>query len=160
LACTSQDDSSYIYCQRLKYIIQKAIALSEKYNEDTISNKQFSKQKKQIHDSMEDFQFPNPQKSSITRIAKRLARHKNELFTFLDYKGLPYHNNFAERMIRPSVLLRKITFGHRSHNGILNHSVLMSILQTGKLNAKESIPLLKTIITSRNRPSSAMCLGP
>lgn len=160
LACTSQEDSSHIYCQRLKDIIQKAIDLSEKYNEDTISNRQFSKQKKHIHDSMEDLQFPDPQKSGIMRIAKRLARHKNELFTFLDYKGLPYHNNFAERMIRPSVLLRKITFGHRSDNGIRNHSVLMSILQTGKLNAKESIPLLKNIITCRNRPSSNMCLGP
>ncbi|MEA1980418.1 MAG: IS66 family transposase [candidate division Zixibacteria bacterium] len=160
LACTPQEDPAYTYCQRLKDILQYAIAASEKYNENNISARQFSKQKKYVHASMGDLQFPAAQKNSIVRIAKRLARHKNELFTFLDYKGLPYHNNYAERMIRPSVLLRKITFGHRSENGIRNHSVLQSILQTGKLNAKEPIPLLKTIITGRNRPSSKMCLGP
>jgi hypothetical protein len=160
LKCTSKDDSTYTYCQRLKDIIQQAIDLSEKYNGDEISDKRFSKQKEQLIDSLDDFQFPDPQKSSIVRIAKRLARHKDELFTFLDYKGLPYHNNFAERMIRPSVLLRKITFGNRSENGTLNHSVLMSILQTGKLNDKESIPLIKNILTYRKKPSANMCLGP
>lgn len=160
LECTSKDDSTNVYCQRLKYIIQQAIDLSEKYNQDEISDNQFAKQKKLLNDSLDDFQFPDPQKTGISRIAKRLGRHKNELFTFLDHKGLPYHNNFAERMIRPSVLLRKITFGHRSNNGIINHSVLMSVLQTGKLNAKESIQLIKNVFTCPNKPTLALCKGP
>jgi len=160
LACIDKNDSTYTYCQRLKEIIQEAIELSEHYSEDKIPDTQYTQQKKHIKDSLDDFQFPDPQKMVITRIAKRLARHKNEMLTFLDYKGLPYHNNFAERMIRPSVLLRKITFGHRSNNGTLNHSVLMSVLQTGKLNDKESISLVRDILTCRGKPSVTMCLGP
>jgi len=160
LECTDKNDSTYTYCQQLKAIIQRAIELSEKYNENKISDKHYGKQKKHIKDALADFQFADPHKTAITRIAKRLARHKDEMLTFLDYKGLPYHNNVAERMIRPSVLLRKITFGHRSNNGTLNHSVLMSVLQTGKMNDKESIPLLRDILTCRGKPSVTMCLGP
>ncbi len=160
LECTNHDDPNHIYCQRLKDTIQMAVELSERYNEDEIHEKEFIKESKALNESLKDFQFPDPQKSIIKRIAKRLLRHKDEIFTFLKYKGLPYHNNFAERMIRPSVLLRKITFGHRSANGILNHNVLMSILQTGKLNGRESIPLVKDILACRTKPSTTLCTGP
>lgn len=160
LDCVSKDDPTYIYCRRLKEILRQAITLSERHSENKITEKKFIVQRENLRESLKDFQFPDPQKNIIKRIAKRLARHKDEIFTFLKYKGLPYHNNFAERMIRPSVLLRKVTFGHRSSNGILNHSVLMSILQTGKLNGKESIPLIKNIFTCRGKPSITLCTGP
>lgn len=160
LECYTPEDFGYKYCQRLKEIIQRAIELSEKYNENKISDEKFIKERAFLNDALGDFQFPDPQKGLIKRIAKRLSRHKNEIFTFLDYNGLPYHNNFAEQLIRLSVLFRKITFGHRSENGTLNHSVLMSVLQTGKLNDKESISLLRDILITRNKPSAKMCLGP
>jgi transposase len=160
LECTGQDDPAYRYCCRLKEVIQYAIALSERYNEEKISEHDFVKEREALYESLKDFQFPDPQKRVIKRIAQRLSRHNDEIFTFLKYKGIPYHNNFAERMIRPSVLLRKITFGHRSSSGILNHSVLMSVLQTGRLNGKESIPLINNILTCRTTPSVSLCSGP
>ena len=42
------------------------------------------------------------------RFVKRLRREKKMLFTFLDTKT-DYHNNAAERAIRPNVIIRKIT---------------------------------------------------
>ncbi len=63
-------------------------------------------------------------------------------------------------MIRLSVLLHKITFGHRSVSSVNNHSVLMSALQTGKLNGKESISLIKNFLICRNKPSAILCTGP
>ena len=41
------------------------------------------------------------------RLIKRLRRHCNDLFTFLDYDNVPYDNNHAERAIRPAVIIRK-----------------------------------------------------
>ena len=41
------------------------------------------------------------------RLAKRLRKHWDPLFTFLDKPEVPFENNFAERMIRPAVILRK-----------------------------------------------------
>lgn len=160
LECTDPQDAQYRYCQRLKQVIQRAIKLSEKYKATEVSDQQFTEQKQQIKESIKDFLYPDPHKSHLTRLAKRLNRHQDELFTFLDYPGIPYHNNFAERMIRPSVLLRKITFGLRSNNGILNHSVLMSVLQTSRLNAKDSIKLIKHAFTSRNKPTLDLCHSP
>lgn len=110
--------------------------------------------------SLQDFQFPDPGKGIIHRLGKRLERYKNEMFTFLYHPGVPYHNNHAEQLIHPSVLLRKITFGCRSEKGVENHNVLMSILQTAKLNRGEPIPLIKKILVNPKQIPLKFCLGP
>ncbi len=63
------------------------------------------------------------------RFVKRLRRERKMLFTFLITKT-DYHNNTAERAIRPNVIIRKITNGHRSESGAYSHKVLMSIKET------------------------------
>jgi hypothetical protein len=157
---SSVDDPVHAYCQELKALLQRAIKLQEQYTEDNIAEQDFVEQRDRLVETLKDFQFPDPQKGILRRLRKRLARHKDELFTFLFYPGLPYHNNHAEQLIRPSVLLRKITFGNRSEQGALNHSVLMSVLQTAQLNGKKAIPLLREIMLSREEPPLSMCLGP
>ena len=64
------------------------------------------------------------------RLSKRLLKHEKSLFTFLDYPGLPSHNNTAERAIRPHVILRNRSFQNRTDNGAFAHSTLTSIMQT------------------------------
>ena len=157
---SSVDDPVHAYCQELKALLQRAIKLQEQYTEGNIAEQDFVEQRDRLVETLKDFQFPDPQKGILRRLRKRLARHKDELFTFLFYPGLPYHNNHAEQLIRPSVLLRKITFGNRSEQGALNHSVLMSVLQTAQLNGKEAIPLLREILLSPQDPPLSMCLGP
>ena len=48
------------------------------------------------------------------RLTKRLGKHVDHIFTFLDYDDVPFENNFAERMIRPAVILRKNSPSNRS----------------------------------------------
>jgi transposase len=67
------------------------------------------------------------------RLAKRLSRHRDELFTFLDRPEATPDNNFAERQIRPAVILRKNSQCNRSERGAATQAVLMSIYRTLKL---------------------------
>ncbi len=64
------------------------------------------------------------------RLIKRLRRHQNDLFTFLDQPNVPFENNTAERGIRPAVLIRKNSYGNRSQCGADCQAVLMSIFRT------------------------------
>jgi hypothetical protein len=45
--------------------------------------------------------------TNAQRLVKRLRRHRNDWFTFLDQEEVPFDNNHAERSIRPAVILRK-----------------------------------------------------
>lgn len=67
------------------------------------------------------------------RLAKRLRAHWDHLFTFLDKPDVPFDNNFAERQIRPAVILRKNSQSNRSQQGAATHAVLMSVYRTLKL---------------------------
>jgi transposase len=64
------------------------------------------------------------------RLIKRLRRHRDDLFTFLDEPDVPFDNNHAERAIRPAVMVRKNSFGNRSHRGADTQAVLMSVYRT------------------------------
>jgi transposase-like protein len=140
-----EDDEVLLYCKRLKKIFEEAIGLHKEYNSKKWDKKYYRK-RDIIITSLSDFAVPNPNKKILNRFAKRLQRHKDELFTFLYIKGIDYHNNHAEQQIRPDVLLRKITFGNRSSEGAKAHDVVMSVLQTAKLNKLDPVGTFKEIL--------------
>ncbi len=67
------------------------------------------------------------------RFLKRLRRERGMLFTFLEEEGIDWNNNAAERALRSSVVIRKITYGNQSDEGAAAHAVLMSIRETCSL---------------------------
>jgi len=147
------------YCNRLTKIFNDAISLSREYKDKEWDEQYYSK-RAHLNDALKDFDFPNPNKRILKRFAKRLKRHKGELLTFLYEKGIDYHNNHAEQQIRPDVIFRKITFGNRSVKGAENHSVLMTILQTAKLNNMDPIATLENILLSKKNPFSKILSPP
>jgi len=56
----------------------------------------------------------------------------------LDRPEADWHNNFAERQIRPAVVLRKKSQCNRSDQGAATQAVLMSIYRTLKLRGVEA----------------------
>jgi transposase len=62
----------------------------------------------------------------VRKAAKRLLKHWEGLFTFLEYEGVEPTNNFAETGLRPAVQWRKICFGNQSDDGELLTARLMT----------------------------------
>jgi len=90
------------------------------------------------------------------RLTKRLRKYAEYLFTFLDYTDVRFENNFAERQIRPAVILRKNGQSNRSDRGAATQAVLMSVYRTLRLrglNPTETIAeALKTYLTTGQLP--------
>jgi len=78
----------------------------------------------------------------VRRLLKRLRRTQDHLFTFLDYPEIPFENNFAERQIRPAVVLRKNSQSNRSDRGATTQAVLMSIYRTLRLRGHDPLQTL------------------
>lgn len=154
------DDKEVLkYCRRLTKILKDAISLYKEYKGKEWGEKYYTRRAR-LKDSLDDFRFPNPNKRILTRFAKRLTRHKDEILTFLYVKDIDHHNNHAEQQIRPDVIFRKITFGNRSLAGAQNHSVLMTILQTAKLNSMDPIATLEKILLQNKENPFAKILSP
>lgn len=73
------------------------------------------------------------------RLIKRLRRHQNDVFTFLDQPDVPLDNNTAERGVRPAVIIRKNSYGNRSARGTDCQSVPMSVFRTLKQRGHDPI---------------------
>ncbi len=132
----NDDKIIFDWCFELKKLLFDAVLLDKKRKNNKCSDKYFLRKRNKIIERLENFKFPNKIKNDLNRLSKRIIKFKDELFTFLFYDNIDFHNNHAEQQIRPNVILRKITFGNRSDNGVLNHNVLMSIIQSIKLNKK------------------------
>jgi transposase len=82
------------------------------------------------------------------RLIKRLRRHRNDLFTFLDQPDVPFDNNAAERGVRPAVIIRKNSYGNRSERGADCQSVLMSIFRTLKQRDHDPVKTITDALAS------------
>lgn len=93
-----------------------------------------------------------PVDGDTRRLIKRLRKYGEYLFTFLDYADVPFENNFAERQIRPAVILRKNSQSNRSERGAATQAVLMSVYRTLKLRSlnptKAIADALKTYVST------------
>lgn len=76
------------------------------------------------------------------RITNSLNKRIDEMFSFVKYPGIPWHNNAAERALRPSVVTRKVSYGNQSDKGAETHYILRSVHDTW---AKQNIDFIDQI---------------
>jgi len=81
------------------------------------------------------------------KLRLRLRENRAKLFTFIRYPEVGPTNNQAEQSLRPSVILRKLTFGNRSPAGARHHSVLSSLLITAQRQGRDARTALLALFT-------------
>ena len=80
------------------------------------------------------------------KIQARIKNQGNNLITALLFPNVPLDNNLAERGVRPSVIVRKISGGSRSDIGAETFAVNMSIIKTIKMRNQPLIPTLHDLL--------------
>lgn len=82
------------------------------------------------------------------RLAKHLAKHRRQLFTFLRHEGIDATNHQAEQAIRPAVVNRKVWGGNRTQAGAVAQAILMTVLFTAHKNAYDILEFLSRQLRS------------
>jgi transposase len=75
-------------------------------------------------------------------LQERIRRYADCWLVFLDDPRVSPTNNHAERCLRPLVILRKITFGHRTHSGAARMARLMTIQETAKRHGRRTLDVI------------------
>jgi|SRR5882672_562762 len=153
---------TFAWAKRVRDFFQEARTLYDAYWAGTLTGDQLAQEAERFENELSTFIQLKAPEPDIRRLSKRLARHQNELLTFLNHPDLVSpDNNYAERLIRPCVIFRKLTGGFRSKTGTDNHNVLMSLQQTAHLNGKDPLALFRSILTAKpNTLSLDCCLSP
>lgn len=95
--------------------------------------------------------------SKILPFQKRLKKRKQEVFNFLFYPHVPYHNNASERAIRNLKVKQKVSGGFRSERGAEIFAILRSVIDTiikKGGNPSESLRFAINVATCKNELSA------
>lgn len=125
----------------LKRIIRDAIHLGERRKE--IDGKIYHRRVRRIKKRLFAWASKDYESKNLIRLANRFLRHWAQLLTFLECSDVNYHNNLAERMIRPNVIIRNRSFQNRSQQGAEAHGTHMSLIQTLRLQGRAIFTELK-----------------
>jgi transposase len=142
-----------IFAKRLRRLLRDAMRLS-KHSERSAAD--YESKRARIHARLQKL-IAHPWKDkNARRLVKRLRRHAQDLFTFLDHPEVPYDNNTAERAIRPAVIIRKNSYANRSEAGADMQAMLMSIFRTLKQRGHDPlqtiVSALRTCMTTGQLP--------
>ncbi len=81
------------------------------------------------------------QSELAVKYRNRFSRHRESLFTFLDYDGVPWHNNTVENAIRHLALQRHVS-GNFYKSGAEDYLRLLGIKQTCRFQGKSFFKFL------------------
>lgn len=90
--------------------------------------------KKDLIDKFDNLFGTSTDYYAVNNRAKKTMKHKKYLLTVLDYPDVPLHNNTVETDIREKKIKMKISFCHRSKNGIKSSDTFLSLMHTCRKN--------------------------
>ena len=80
-------------------------------------------------------------------LQERIKRYQDCWLVFLEDARVPPTNNHAERCLRPLVILRKLTFGHRTRAGAVAMARIMTVKETAKRHGRRVLDILYRLWT-------------
>lgn len=131
------DEANYIH-KRFKTIFREAVKYEHQANT------------KQVNDLLHKIALITKRRyehSEVRKFVKSVCIfHRENLFRFSSNPEIEATNNRAERGIRKAVIIRKISNGSRSEKGAEILGILLSVLETLKLQGKNPLNEMKRII--------------
>ncbi|MBI4707726.1 MAG: IS66 family transposase [Candidatus Omnitrophica bacterium] len=128
------------FTKKLKRLLKDAMRLSARQKE--IEPTAYMSKSDRLHQRLAMIYNQKYEDADYNRIANRLKKHKDELFTFVIHSEVSADNNHAERQIRPAVIMRKNSYCNRSQQGADTQAILMSIFRTLHLRKVDPISTL------------------
>jgi len=142
------------FARKLRRLMGDAVRL---WKRDAVPPDEFHSKRTRLDARLAELIAAPWEERHARRLVKRLRRHRDELFTFLDHDNVPFDNNHAERAIRPAVIIRKNSYANRSEKGADAQAVLMSIYRTLKQRGYDP---LTTIVSALRTYSTTGKLPP
>ena len=144
LAVESEQIFAIVTCKRIGAVFR----LWHTHQRGKISRAQLIAAAEPIIAEMRTFVEAN-QKNPCHDVAKfnrQLLKRWHSLFTFIYHEGVEPTNNLAERLIRPGVQTRKISYGTRSQKGQLLRARLLTVSQSCRIQQRNALNFYLTAI--------------
>lgn len=132
--------------KKLSRLLKDAIRLCERKRQ--LHPPDFQRLKARLHVRLSQLLETVSEDKDVNRLIKRLRRHKNELFTFLEYEKVSPYNNHGEQQMRRPAIIRKISQQNRSNKGAKTQAILMTLFRSAELQGLNPVETILNMAKS------------
>ena len=129
---TQEGSLDFAFFEDIKEFVKRGCRFHRLRSEGKLSTAKQSAEKRWLRMELSRLETCIVAHEKAVTLQARLQRHSEEWLVFLDDPRVPPTNNLAERALRPLVILRKITFGHRSDAGAERMALIMTVGETAR----------------------------
>lgn len=127
-AIEKANDSQKAYLDRVRLLLKTAIAVKEVKQDK--SPERYGTLCQKLEQQADELILPQRADPLEEKIANRLRKQRDHLFTFLYLDEVDATNNLAERQLRPAVIARKVSCGNKTEKGAHTWQTLASLAAT------------------------------
>jgi transposase len=132
--------------RQVKALLQAALALRDRYLAGKVSDHGLAVARGRLEARCNRLLRWIRTHPANERLARHLARHRDQLLTFLYQPGLEATNYRGEQALRPAVVNRKVWGGNRTTAGAQAQSILMSLLRTCTQQHRDPLTFLSRLL--------------
>ncbi len=136
--------------RKTKKLLQDALNLRDRRDKRTISEQGLAIARGRLEKRLDRLLECRLSHEGNRRFRNHLARHGDEILTFLHQQDIEATNWPAEQAIRPAVVNRKVFGGNRTKAGAHAQEVLASIFVTCAQQGQNALSYLSKLICSRD----------
>jgi transposase len=149
-----------VFPRRVRVLLHDALDLRDRRDAGRLSPHGLAVARGHLHARLDRLLYWTQDNPENERLAKHLAKHRQQLFTFLKVPGLDATNWRAEQAIRPAAVNRKVWGGNRTEAGAHAQSVLLTTLRTGRQHFRDSLQMFAHILCGRRVRLALLPAGP
>ena len=139
------EDQPSPYLQALRGLLHAAMSLHQL--RDDLPPPEWSRKRQHLEERADELLLRTTPPSGAAKVAARLQKRRQWLFTFLDDPALEATNNRAERSLRPAVIARKLSCGNKTQRGKRTWEILTSLTTTCHQRSQNFVDFIRPHLT-------------
>lgn len=153
---TKEGSADYQFFADVRTFASRACRFYQRRRKKELSKRKLKSEIAWLRGELERLATTEVEHEKSITLQGRIIRHLSEWLVFIDDPRVEPTNNHAERILRPLVILRKITFGSRTRGGGERMASLMTIAETARRHGHRASDLYYELYT---RPPDKVLQG-
>ena len=151
---TDAGSADFAFFDAVKEFVKRGCEFHRLRSKGTLDVTQFAAEKTWLREELVRLETWVVTHGKAQTLQTRIVNYHGEWLVFVDDAQVPPTNNLAEQALRPLVVLRKITFGHRSLKGGERMAALMSVAETARRHGHRASQIFLALMS--DRPSNVL----
>ena len=144
---TKAGSPDFQFFQAIREFVKRGCEFHRLRGKGSLDTTQITAEKDWLREEQARLEAWNVTHKKAVTLKGRITTYHDEWLVFLDDARVPPTNNLAEQALRPLVVLRKITFGHRSRDGGERMAALMSVAETARRHGHRASQIFLELMT-------------